>query len=79
VMNDPIRALVDELAAALPPSERIKLLEAEIRLRARWGGKQPFIFRDPLTGHSIRARCPADLRALESPRFKALETRCGSE
>jgi hypothetical protein len=38
VTDDPIRALVDELAAALPPSERIKLLEAEIRLRARWGG-----------------------------------------
>ena len=36
--DDPIRALVDELAAPLSPSERIKLLEAEIRLRARWGG-----------------------------------------
>ena len=49
--DDPIRALVDELAASLPPGERIKLLEAEIRLRTRWGGPQFFRFRDPLTGN----------------------------
>lgn len=65
--DDPIRALVDELAAALPPSERTKLLEAEIRLRARWGGPQLFRFRDPLTGHWIPARCRAESGALESP------------
>ena len=65
--DDPIRALVDELAASLPPGERIKLLEAEIRLRARWGGPRFSRFRDPLTGTWIRARCRAELHALEPP------------
>ena len=65
--DDPIRALVDELAASLPPGERIKLLEAEIRLRARWGGPQIFRFRDPPTGNWDSRTRPAELRALESP------------
>lgn len=41
VSNDPIRSLVEELAAMVPPGERIKLREAEIRLRQRWGGNIP--------------------------------------
>jgi hypothetical protein len=49
--NDAIRSLVEELAAMVRPGERIKLLEAEIRLRQRWGGNRPYMLGTPKPNH----------------------------
>jgi hypothetical protein len=49
--SDAIRSLVEGLAAMVRPGERIKLLEAEIRLRQRWGGNPPYMLGTPKPNH----------------------------